>query len=557
MASLIQLQGRANGTIGHGGGQEPFANLNLPDLAAYVSSVCAQMYAVSGVVTDTNAVGVAGVKLLVTSSYAGPTTPREFTTGADGSYVIDEMSPGDYTVTAVLPGGFFFPATREISLYRFVVSALDQDFGFLGSGSAAVTNLVVIRADQYVIPQGNDFQDGTSWRNAKQSIQAAIDAAPTNGEIWVAGGVYHERLVLRGKRLYGGFGGQEWNRSQQNWRRSPTILDNAPEFLGPLGIALGSAVTLGDLDTNHARLDGLTVTNSQNPGLGGAVYVESSSAPLITHCTLAGNYADGGGAIYCSGFSAPSIVNNLIADNTSAVGGGIYCDVDSAPQLIAGNLILNNTTDDGGGGLSCDGTAWLVANNTVVGNQSLFSGAGGLDYPYGNGTNINNVVAFNSSGIGMGFGQTVYLAGNCVYGNTGGDYLGLSAGLGDLSGDPLFVDRFAGDFHLRAASPCINAGENAAAVDVPSDFDGLPRLARRSVDIGAYELPPPGLVWERFGGEVVLSWPADESRFTLEFTTNLASGEWTLLKAPSTTNGTMQSVTVSNASPSHLFRLIE
>ncbi len=60
---------------------------------------------------------------------------------------------------------------------------------------------------------------------------------------------------------------------------------------------------------------------------------------------------------------------------------------------------------------------------------------------------------------------------------------GGHAGAGNLDSDPGFL--FADDFHLAAGSPCIDAGDPAAAPG--RDLDGFPRPLRCGVDIGAYE----------------------------------------------------------------------
>jgi hypothetical protein len=51
--------------------------------------------------------------------------------------------------------------------------------------------------------------------------------------------------------------------------------------------------------------------------------------------------------------------------------------------------------------------------------------------------------------------------------------------------DPLFVNAPGADFHLRAASPAINAGLNLSSV--PNDFDGVTRPQGAGWDIGAFE----------------------------------------------------------------------
>ena len=55
-----------------------------------------------------------------------------------------------------------------------------------------------------------------------------------------------------------------------------------------------------------------------------------------------------------------------------------------------------------------------------------------------------------------------------------------------LAGDPLFVDAAAGNYHLKPTSLCIDWGNNAY-VRGSRDLDGKSRIARGTVDAGAYE----------------------------------------------------------------------
>jgi hypothetical protein len=59
---------------------------------------------------------------------------------------------------------------------------------------------------------------------------------------------------------------------------------------------------------------------------------------------------------------------------------------------------------------------------------------------------------------------------------------GAAAGVGNINADPLFVDLVAGDVHLAAGSPCIDA---APLSDARRDIDGALRTGVR--DIGADE----------------------------------------------------------------------
>ena len=58
--------------------------------------------------------------------------------------------------------------------------------------------------------------------------------------------------------------------------------------------------------------------------------------------------------------------------------------------------------------------------------------------------------------------------------------------VGNITSPPLFVDQAAGDLHLQADSPCIDAGNNTDAPG-PTDLDGNPRVVGGTVDLGAYE----------------------------------------------------------------------
>ena len=66
----------------------------------------------------------------------------------------------------------------------------------------------------------------------------------------------------------------------------------------------------------------------------------------------------------------------------------------------------------------------------------------------------------------------------------------ITEGAGNQSADPRFVDAGAGDLHLRAGSPAIDAGV-AQARALPLDLDGHPRAQGAAIDLGAYETPAP------------------------------------------------------------------
>ena len=67
-----------------------------------------------------------------------------------------------------------------------------------------------------------------------------------------------------------------------------------------------------------------------------------------------------------------------------------------------------------------------------------------------------------------------------------------SAGAGNFTNAPNFVNEAAGNFRLQTNSPCINAGNNAY-VTSSTDLDGRPRIVGGTVDLGTYEFQGAGL----------------------------------------------------------------
>lgn len=56
--------------------------------------------------------------------------------------------------------------------------------------------------------------------------------------------------------------------------------------------------------------------------------------------------------------------------------------------------------------------------------------------------------------------------------------------------DPQFIDLGAGDYHLRPASPAVNAASSSAGLTTDHDYEGHPRPQGPAPDIGAFERTP-------------------------------------------------------------------
>ncbi len=107
---------------------------------------------------------------------------------------------------------------------------------------------------------------------------------------------------------------------------------------------------------------------------------------------------------------------------------------------------------------------------------------------------------------------------------------------GNISADPRFVDSSAGDYSLRADSPCIDAGVNEDWMWGTLDLGGNPRIfpgeCSWRADIGAYEYIPPVYEFKnliRPAEETVeLTWTSRPgSAYTIWSSADLLAARWT------------------------------
>ncbi|MFW6134287.1 MAG: carboxypeptidase regulatory-like domain-containing protein [Elusimicrobiota bacterium] len=111
-----------------------------------------------------------------------------------------------------------------------------------------------------------------------------------------------------------------------------------------------------------------------------------------------------------------------------------------------------------------------VYSNTIAGN-----GSDGVHNIENHILYLKNNIITNNTGYGINGGENTSSVYNNYFGNVSADYNNISAGTGDISVNPLFVDPANGDFHLKPNSPCIDAGD-------PSETD--PDGTR--INMGAY-----------------------------------------------------------------------
>ncbi|MGQ9809135.1 MAG: right-handed parallel beta-helix repeat-containing protein [Armatimonadota bacterium] len=308
---------------------------------------------------------------------------------------------------------------------------------------------------------------GSSWSNAYRTVSAALAAAVSGDEVWVARGRYGEKITLKmSVGLYGGFVGTETARTQRDWRMNVTVLD---------GAGSGNVVTAPAAAISDTVLDGFIIQNGEY-----GIYCFSSS-PSIANNVVWGNGQYG---IRCES-SSPTITNNTVAGNGRY---GIYC-AKSSPS------ITNNTVAGNEYGIYCTKASPSITNNTVVAN-----GTGIYCYLDSWPSITNTIMAFNRRGI-YSYSSSPVLRSNCVYNPGGTDYDGPGGGASDIRADPKFQSVAYGKLHIQPDSPCVDAGSSDVVGPGWVDMDGQARIQGERVDIGADESD--GMVWPEYVPVVV------------------------------------------------------
>lgn len=310
---------------------------------------------------------------------------------------------------------------------------------------------------------------------------------------------------------------------------SPTIRGNriAGNYAGDFnstGRGAGIFSTLGAPLIEGNVIEGNIAGSHYGGEYGGGVYCDAGN-PVVRQNVIRENHANTGGGVYLHG--PGEILANLIEANQANFGGGVACI--SSTARIADNRILDNRLPPSlafgsGGGIYVDSGAPTIDGNVIRGNRTFGSGGGIHCNANSSPFIVNDTIVFNSTdlfgpsrggGLFVGHGCVVGVANTLLWGNTAqlnadqayvahnpypatlqihySDVQGGAAMVGVEPGSSLFwgtgnidVDPNLEDDHLRHTSPCVNAG-NVADVQSTTDFEGDPRVAFGSVDIGADE----------------------------------------------------------------------
>ncbi len=254
---------------------------------------------------------------------------------------------------------------------------------------------------QVYFVKANGTGDGTSWENASGNLQAVLDTAVHNAEIWIAEGTYRPTdcttcteedrdssfLITKRVSIFGGFPATaDCNtlKSDRDWEAYPTILsgdigvpgdlsdnsyhvvqvENSRISICGVSIVDGNANGAQPANNNGAgiyctndgsvRLEHCAFFNNTAVGNGAGFYNDTENESFFEFCTFENNNADKGAGIYnYSELNAPeqdffSIENCVFKNNNAITEGGAICMAPRMHARIFGSLFQQNSASLGG-----------------------------------------------------------------------------------------------------------------------------------------------------------------------------------------------------------------
>ena len=427
----------------------------------------------------------------------------------------------------------YFGNIDDVEIFKRELNPIEVESIYLNNTPSAV----------FVNLNATGNNDGTSWVDAYNDLQDAIDNTTKGKQIWVAAGTYFPKsfatssqqtsrdktfLINKGVFIYGGFNGTETTLNQRDYVSNKTILSgdvnqDDSSTITPTESTrqdnLFHVVTVKGYSTYNPILDGFTISggnaNSTQYNVdcntsssqqydkrrGAAIYMNLGTAGSkvtmdITNCIIENNSANGmavlhtfnpcgsGSTISDVNFSSCIIKDNYSIDNSNIYYGASRYSIQRYGSIVNSLLHSNVTVNQAS-------TINLSAHSTQRSNLEV--------------SIINSTISNNSSSSGkvIRFSEAtgVKMYNSIVYNNTNDD-LDLIGALpttianniiekgqySSINQDPLFTDSTNNDYTLQSGSPAIDAGDNSKRPSrVTVDLAINNRIFNSTVDIGAYE----------------------------------------------------------------------
>ncbi len=314
-----------------------------------------------------------------------------------------------------------------------------------------------------------------------------------------------------------GSGGGMSLRDSQDWIQSNNISSNTAQGSG--GGVHSYSTHHGSAEYGGPALVGNHIRNNTAYG-GGGVFLEFSYAMVLAN-TFEGNEATGGGAGIAGGgisllLSDAKVDHNTFTGNSARQGGALGFQGGNA--TLYNNLIFGNQATERGSAIYTFGASPYLAHNTIARNTG---GDGSAIYstywePFDQTWDMaNTIIADHAVGISANGAITVTVD-HVLWHNTPvtvtKDATAVVLAQSQLTGNPLFVNAGAGDFHITAASAARDAG--AVLPDVWQDMDWQTRPMGLGYDIGADEYPDAALQAVQYASKLVIN-PGETVAYTL------------------------------------------
>ncbi|ELR98853.1 choice-of-anchor Q domain-containing protein [Gloeocapsa sp. PCC 73106] len=363
----------------------------------------------------------------------------------------------------------------------------------------------------YVNLDADGADNGSSWENAYNDLQDALENAEAEDEIWIAEGTYtptesnnrNTSFELRNSvSIYGGFTGNETSLTDRNFRSNETILSGNIGDEDEADDNSYHVVRANNL-SDETTLDGLTIRDGFNSDASdadfanlrnyGAGILATNTQLIVSNLNLTENQADFGGGIAILGENSEiSLINNIITNNEAERAGGGVLISDTEVDLI-NNLFLANEAGATGGGLYLFRATGNVINNTFSTNFSEEQG-GAITAENGSTLELSNSIVWGNTSEEQG--EQIYnkqVQENFEDSTVDVSYTLVENGFdGDnnLDDNPQFIDPDNDNYRLESNSPAIDVGDNEL-VTLDIDLDGNTRVFNGIVDLGAYEFSLP------------------------------------------------------------------
>ena len=251
--------------------------------------------------------------------------------------------------------------------------------------------------------------------------------------------------------------------------------------------------------------------NNESSRQGGAIRNSTDSWPYFENCQFMHNYSFRTGGAIDNYYASPTFVNCIFTDNEARQEGGAISS-QSTDCILINCLFNRNISEEAGGAIANKDTLMTIINNTFYYNVAP-SGAGIACIYFNSSTPYPSDVTIANSILWDG-GDEIYNENSSIIDVNYSDVQGGWVGTGNIYAYPNFQDNDGpdnipgnadDDLALKAASPCIDAGNNLAIpLEILTDLAGNSRQmdslaiidtgngTAPIVDIGAYEYPGEG-----------------------------------------------------------------